>query len=99
MYKLIGYERKQGSFTHKDSGEIVEYDNYELFYVTDEKRSDNMKGLFCDSARAKVADLKFSGCKNIDEALNKEVYFIVDLTAKADENGRARLNVDRIVVL
>lgn len=97
MYKLLGYERKTGEFTNKETGEIVKYDNYDLFYVTDEK--ENVKGLYCDSARAKVDELKLTGAKDLDEALDKEVYLMVDLTAKTDENGRARLNVGRIVVL
>ena len=96
MYKLIGYQKKEGSFTNKDTGELVEYNNIDLFYVTDEK--DGVKGLFCDSARAKADELKFTGCKTLDEALNKEVYLIADLTAKADENGRSRLTVARLVV-
>ncbi len=97
MYKLIGYQQKKGNFTNKDTGELVEYNNVELFYCTDEKPG--VKGLFCDSARAKMDDLKFTGCKSLDEALNKDCYLIADLTAKADEEGKTRMLVSRIVVL
>lgn len=32
--KFIGYKRKNGSFTNKDTGELVEFDNYDLFFIT-----------------------------------------------------------------
>lgn len=97
MFKIIGYERKQGQFPNKETGEIVKYDNYELYYVTDEK--DNLKGLFADGARAKAEELQIIGAKDLDEALNKEVYLISDLLAKPDENGRVRVNINKIVVI
>lgn len=34
MTKFIGYKRKKGSFTNKDTGEVVAYDNYDLYFIT-----------------------------------------------------------------
>lgn len=96
MYKLVGYQEKKGNFTNKETGEVVEYHNYELFYVTDEKP--DVKGCYADSATAKAKDLRIKGAKTLEECLGKEVYLIADLTARTDEQGRARLNVSSIVV-
>lgn len=97
MFKLMGYEEKKGSFTNKDTGELVQYHNIDLHYVTDEK--EGVKGLFCDSARAKAADLQLKNCKTLDDALNKECYLIADLTAKVDEEGKSRMMIKSIVCL
>ena len=97
MFKLMGYEEKKGEFTDKSTGEVKTYHNYDLHYVTDEK--DGVKGFFCDSARAKAADLQLKGCKTLDDALNKEVYLIADLTAKVDEEGKSRMMIKTIVCL
>ena len=96
MYKLVGYQEKKGNFTNKETGEVVEYHKYDLFYITDEKPE--IKGFFADSASANAKDLRIRGAKTLDECLNKEVYLIADLTARTDENGKARLNVSNIVV-
>lgn len=34
MTKLIGYKHKKGSFPNKETGEIVEYDNFDLYFIT-----------------------------------------------------------------
>lgn len=34
MTKFIGYKRKKGNFTNKDTGEVVTYDNYDLYFIT-----------------------------------------------------------------
>ena len=97
MIKLIGYQRKQGNFTNKDTGELVNYDNTELFYVSDEKPE--VKGMYCDSAKAKTEALTIVGAKSIDDAIGKEVYLIVDVTQKTDKEDKARLNISKIVVI
>ena len=96
MYKLIGYQEKKGKFLNKETGEQVDYHKYDLFYVTDEK--EGVKGFCADCASASAKDLRIKGAKTLDECLNKEVYLIADLTARTDENGKARLNVSNIVV-
>lgn len=97
MYKLLGYEQKQGTFTNKDTGEVIQYNNVDLHYVTDEKQK--VKGLFCDSVKAKMDELQFTNAKSLDECLNKEIYLIFDPTQKTDENGKTRMMVARIVVV
>lgn len=32
--KFIGYKRKNGSFTNEKTGEVVSYDNYDLYFIT-----------------------------------------------------------------
>lgn len=32
--KFIGYKRKNGSFTNEKTGEVVAYDNYDLYFIT-----------------------------------------------------------------
>ncbi len=34
MTKFIGYKRKHGKFTDKDTGESINYDNYDLYFIT-----------------------------------------------------------------
>lgn len=34
MTKFIGFKRKNGNFTNKDTGEVVTYDNYDLYFIT-----------------------------------------------------------------
>lgn len=97
MIKLIGYLRKQGNFTNKDSGELVAYDNIELYFTSNEKP--DVKGLYCDSAKAKTEDLKVINAKDLDAAIGKEVYLITDLTKKTDEQGKARIMVEKVVVV
>ena len=97
MIKLIGYERKQGSMTDTKTGELIEWDKYVLHYVTDERPE--VKGYFADNVEAKADGLQLHGCKTLDEALNKQVMFGMDMTAKTDANGKTKINVNRIVVL
>lgn len=98
MIKLVGYLQSKGNFTNKETGQLVDYDNTELFCLTDEK--EGVKGLFPITAKAKTEELKIIGkANNLDDALQKEVYLITDLTAKKDENGKQRLNVAKIMVV
>lgn len=97
MFKLMGYERKTGSFPNKQTGEVVEYDNYVLHYQTDEKKG--VKGLYCDNADAKAENLIIAGAKSIDECIGKEVALVADLTAKTDNEGKARIQISKILVL
>lgn len=32
--KFIGFKRKNGSFTNEKTGEVVQFDNYDLFFIT-----------------------------------------------------------------
>ena len=97
MIKLIGYERKSGSMPNEKTGELIEWDNYVLHYVTDERPE--VTGLFADNVTAKVDGLQFTGFKTLDDVLNKQVMFGMDMTSKVDNNGKAKINVNRIVLL
>lgn len=97
MIKLIGYERKTGNMTDKETGERIEWDNYLLHYVTDERPE--VKGLFADNVTAKVDGLQILNAKSIDEALNKQVIFAIDMTSKIGADGKGKINVNKIVVL
>ncbi len=94
---LKGYEVKKGSFTNEKTGELVEYNNVDLHFMSNE--NEKCKGFFCDNVPAKMDDLKFTGAKNLDECLEHEVYFVMDPTAKVDANGKSKLLVDRILVV
>ena len=74
----------------------MEYDKTELYLITDEK--EGVKGFMPATASAQNDTFKIIGAKTLEEAINKEVYVITDLTAKPDENGRMRLNVQKLVV-
>ena len=102
MLKLMGYEIRKGSFTNKSTGELVEYNNVTLHYQTDEKKS--VKGLFCDNADAKMDDLQIIDVKTgknvtLDDCVNKDVILATDMTAKTDNEGKARLQVGKIYLL
>lgn len=97
MYRLIGFQVKKGNFPNKDTGELVEYDKTELYLLTDEK--EGVKGFMPATASAQNDTFKIIGAKTLDEALNKEVYVITDLTAKPDKEGKMRLNVQKLVVV
>ncbi len=97
MTKLIGYQKKEGKFTNKETGEVIEYNNTQLYCVTDEK--EDVKGLMAIELKAKTEDLQIIGAANIDAALNKEVYLITDITGKADENGKIKNLIAKIIVV
>lgn len=35
MYKLVGFERRNGEFSSKETGEVINYDNFMLYAITD----------------------------------------------------------------
>ena len=98
MFKLVGYERKQGSFVNKETGEKVEYDNIDLFCVADAAEKPGVVGMFCDSYPAKADKLKITGAKSLDELINKPVILVQDLTAKVDEFGKSKVSIARIIL-
>ena len=98
MFKLVGYERKQGSFVNKETGEKIEYDNYDLYYVADAAEKQGVVGMFCDSAPAKADKLKITGAKSLDELIAQPVILVQDLTAKVDEYGKSKVSIARIIL-
>ncbi len=97
MTKLVGFLQKKGDFTNKESGEVIEYDNLELYVMTNEK--EGVIGNCAYTAKAKTNELKLVGCKELKEAIGHEVYLITDLTAKPDENGKMRVLVSKLVCM
>ena len=93
--KIIGYERKAGSFKDKETGKEVTYDNHK-FYVAFEK--DGVKGVCCDVVTAKANGFSLFGAKNVDECLGKKVLFICDTSAPKDASGKAPMRVTGLVV-
>lgn len=81
MTILKGYERKQGNFTNKVTGEVIEYDNIVIHYESDER--EEVQGFFCGSAKCKAKGFKIYGAKDIHELLNKEIILAMDPTANA----------------
>lgn len=98
MFKLVGYERKTGSFPNKETGEIINYDNYELYYTADADEKPGVVGMFCDSAPAKADKLKITGAKSLDELIGQPVVLVQDLTAKVDEYGKSKVSIARIIL-
>lgn len=97
MFKFKGYEEKKGSFPNKQTGEVIEYHNYVLHYVTDEKTG--VKGVFCDNVDAKADNFRLVGVKTLDEAIDKEVVLVADLTQKTDNEGKARVVINKMIVM
>lgn len=93
--KLIGYERKSGSFKDKDTGKEVTYDNYK-FYTSFEK--DGVKGVCCDVVTAKANGFSIFGAKDVDECLGKSVLFICDTSTPKDVTGKVQMRVTGLVV-
>ena len=98
MFKFVGYERKQGSFVNKETGEKVEYDNVELYVTGDATEKPGVVGMFCDSFPAKMEKLKITGAKSLDELIGKPVILVQDLTAKVDEFGKSKVSIARIIL-
>ena len=98
MFKFVGYEEKKGMLpVDEKTGEVKEYHNYDLHFVTDEK--DGVTGHAVFSGKARAADLKLTGAKELKELIGKDVYPITDLTARKDEEGKVRQMIVRLVVV
>lgn len=79
MTILKGYERKTGSFTNKITGENIEYDNYVIHYVTDER--EEVTGWYAQNIKCKAKSFQIVGAKSIDDLLEKEIMIVMDPTA------------------
>ena len=76
---LRGYERKQGSFTNKQTGELIEYDSYTLHLTSDDR--EEVTGLFCDHIKCKAGTFKVHGAASLDDLIDHEVILAMDLTS------------------
>lgn len=97
MFRFVGYEEKKGSFTNKETGEVVEYHNYDLHFLSDEKKE--AVGHIVFTGKAKADDLQLTGAKELKELIGKEVYPITDMVAKKDEEGKVRQMIVRLVAV
>ena len=79
MIQFKGYERKQGAFTNEKTGERIEYDSYQLHFLTDERQEGT--GMYCDHMKCSP-DVQFYGFKTLDDIIDKEVVFGLDVTSE-----------------
>lgn len=79
---LRGYERKEGQFLVEKTGEMREYNNFVLYFTTDDR--EEVVGLFCSKIKCKVGSFKLIGAEKLEDALHKEVFLMLDPTANPD---------------
>lgn len=91
MIKCVGVRFGKGTFTNRDTGETIDYDNIYLNLVKDSPRS-NLYGF--DIEELKVKRSLFPGKKDSDwvEFVDKELDISYDVS-----HGRAMLHDIRIV--
>ncbi len=72
MVKVIGYEKKKGTFINEKTGDLIDYDNINLHTITDEYK--NIVGFSSSVLKIKSKDFEgITGFKSPDELLDKEV--------------------------
>ena len=98
MFKLVGYEEKKGTLPPDEkTGEVKEYHNYDLHFLTDEKS--DVVGHATFTGKARASDLKLTGAKDLKELIGRDVYPITDMTARKDEEGKVRQMIVRLVAV
>lgn len=72
MVKVIGYEVKKGTFTNDKTGEVIDYDNINLYTITDQHT--NVVGCSSSVLKIKSKDFeKITGHKTPENLIEKEV--------------------------
>lgn len=56
MIKVVGFETKKGSFTNQQTGEVIDYDNLIIYYVSDLKKK--LRAYIHQKLKLKVKTLK-----------------------------------------
>ncbi len=77
MIKVVGFETKKGSFTNQQTGEVIDYDNLIIYYVSDLKKE--VEGLYSSEIKIKSKDIKkILGDLNPSDLLDEEIipYYI-----------------------
>lgn len=98
MFKFVGFEEKKGNLPPDErTGEVREYHNYDLHFITDEKSDVVGHAVFTGKARA--SDLKLTGAKELKDLIGKDVYPITDMTSRKDEEGKVRQMIVRLVAV
>lgn len=88
---LIGYEIRTGSFTNEKTGELVEYNNRKLRFITDSGATKDNIGFEAFTVQFKMKDL--AACfrvgesdKLVDDVLNQSLHKEYELSY-APKNG------------
>lgn len=95
MVVLKGFKRKVGQMVNKDSGELIKWDNYDLYFETDEDH--DVVGIKPLIQAARAADLQVMGAASLEDLLGKPCFVMHDMDVKTDENGRAKMFVKCIM--
>jgi len=53
MVKVVGFKRSTGTFTNKSTGELIVYDNINLYVIQSVNSDANLHGLMCDIIKLK----------------------------------------------
>lgn len=95
MVILRGFKRKSGQMVNKDSGELIKWDNYELYFETDEDK--DVVGIKPLIQAARAVDLQVMGAASLADLIGKPCFVMHDMDVKTDENGRAKMFVKCIM--
>ena len=90
---LRGYEQRKGQFVIEKTGEVKEYDNMMLHFTSDDR--EEVTGLFCGSVKCKSGQFQLVGAENLDQCINKEVMFVMDMTESTPTVGSIVLVPDK----
>ena len=72
MIKVVGYEKKKGSFTNQQTGEVIVYDNVILYCIND--HVENVQGCYVSEIKVKSSDFaKICSGYEPDDLINKEI--------------------------
>ena len=82
---LRGYERREGQFVIEKTGEVKQYDNYLLHFTSDDR--EEVTGLFCGSVKCKTGQFQLVGANTLEECINQEVMFVMDMTESTPTVG------------
>jgi len=95
MVVLVGFKRKVGQMVNKDTGELIKWDNYDLFFESDEDK--DVSGVKPLIQTARAADLQIIGAESLEVLLKRPCFVLHDMDVKTDENGRAKMYVKCIM--
>lgn len=72
MIKVVGFEKKKGTFTNQQTGEVIEYDNIILYCTNDS--IDNVHGSYVSEIKVKSSDFsKICGGFKPEELIDHEI--------------------------
>lgn len=95
MTICVGYEKRVGTFTDKETKKTIEYDNVLLHVLHSD--SANVVGQSCEVVKVNSRRATFKGCKTLDDLIGKEIYLIVGRIYKKP-NGTYEKQIDSVVL-